>query len=126
MSFTKPTVLVVDDIPDNIKLIHGILSEQYIVRAATSGVKALELVRVEPLPSLILLDVMMPNLDGFQTCCRLKLDPITKDIPVIFVTAKTDTIDEKTGLELGGVDYITKPINADILKLRIKNHVRLI
>lgn len=121
----KPTLLVVDDTPDNIQIIHGILSEQYTIRAATSGEKALKLASTYPLPELILLDVMMPEVDGFETCRRLKRNPITNKIPIIFVTAKTDTIDEQTGFELGAVDYISKPINPAVLKVRIQTHLAL-
>lgn len=121
----KPTLLVVDDTPDNIQIIHGILSEQYTIRAATSGEKALKLASTYPLPELILLDVMMPEVDGFETCRRLKQNPITNKIPIIFVTAKTDTIDEQTGFELGAVDYISKPINPAVLKVRIQTHLAL-
>lgn len=122
---TKPTLLVVDDTPDNIQIIHGILSKQYNIRAATSAKKALKLASTQPLPELILLDVMMPEMDGFETCRRLKRDPVTSKIPVIFVTAKTDTIDEQTGFELGAVDYISKPISPAVLKVRTQTHLAL-
>lgn len=122
---TKPTLLVVDDTPDNIQIIHGILSAHYTIRAATSGEKALKLASTHPLPELILLDVMMPEMDGFETCRRLKRDPVTSKIPVVFVTAKTDTIDEQTGFELGAVDYISKPISPAVLKVRTQTHLAL-
>ncbi|MDH0447091.1 HD domain-containing phosphohydrolase [Shewanella sp. GD04112] len=122
---TKPILLVVDDTPDNIQIIHGILSDQYTIRAATSGEKALKLASTHPLPELILLDVMMPEMDGFETCRRLKRDPVTSKIPVVFVTAKTDTIDEQTGFELGAVDYISKPISPAVLKVRTQTHLAL-
>ncbi|MGL4713024.1 MAG: HD-GYP domain-containing protein [Shewanella sp.] len=122
---TKPIVLVVDDAPDNIQIMHGLLSEQYSIRAATSGAKAIALATLEPIPDLILLDVMMPEMDGFQTCSSLKRNPLTRNIPIIFVTAKTDTIDEHTGFDLGAVDYITKPISPPILKARIQTHLAL-
>ncbi|MGL5025176.1 MAG: HD-GYP domain-containing protein [Shewanella oncorhynchi] len=122
---TKPIVLVVDDAPDNIQIMHGLLSEQYSIRAATSGAKAIALASLEPIPDLILLDVMMPEMDGFQTCSSLKRSPLTRNIPIIFVTAKTDTIDEHTGFDLGAVDYITKPISPPILKARIQTHLAL-
>lgn len=121
----KPILLVVDDTHDNLQIIHGLLSEHYIIRAATSGLKALDLAMHQPMPDLILLDVMMPDMDGFETCRRLKLNPITRHIPVIFVTAKNDTIDEQQGFELGAVDYIAKPISPPILKIRIQTHLTL-
>lgn len=121
----KPTILVVDDTPDNIQIIHGVLSQQYQIRAATSGNKALQLAQIQPRPELILLDVMMPEMDGFEVCRRLKRDPATNNIPVIFVTAKTDSIDERTGFELGAVDYISKPISPSILKVRVETHLAL-
>ncbi|MCH1930838.1 response regulator [Shewanella sp. A25] len=124
-SATKPTLLVVDDTPNNIQIIHGILGSEYNIRAATSGAKALKLAATSPFPDLILLDVMMPEMDGFETCKRLKRDPNTNQIPVIFVTAKTDTIDEQTGFELGAVDYISKPIIPAVLRARTKNHLSL-
>lgn len=121
----KPAILVVDDTPDNIQIIHGILSEKYQIRAATSGSKALQLAQILPRPELILLDVMMPEIDGFEVCRRLKRNPATSSIPVIFVTAKTDSIDERTGFELGAVDYISKPISPSILKVRVETHLAL-
>ncbi len=122
---TKPTLLVADDTPDNIQIIHGILSDKYTIRAATSGTKALQLAATYPLPELILLDVMMPEMDGLETCRRLKADPVTKDIPVIFVSAKTDSGDEQLGFELGAVDYISKPVNPALLKVRCQTHINL-
>jgi putative two-component system response regulator len=121
----KPTILVVDDMPDNIRIIHGVLADKFTVRAATSGQKALELAQMEPLPDLILLDVMMPIMSGFEVCQQLKLDPNTSRIPIIFVTAKTEEWDEQTGLELGAVDYICKPISPAVLTVRVKNQLAL-
>lgn len=122
---TKPIVLVVDDSADNIQILHGLLSDKYSIRAATSGAKALALAAIEPMPDLILLDVMMPEMDGFQTCIRLKHNPLTRHIPIIFVTAKTDILDERTGFELGAVDYISKPVKPAILEARVKTHLTL-
>ncbi|MGL4613205.1 MAG: HD-GYP domain-containing protein [Shewanella sp.] len=122
---SKPLVLVVDDSADNIQIMHGLLCEKYSIRAATSGAKAIALAALEPMPDLILLDVMMPDMDGFQTCSHLKRNPLTRRIPVIFVTAKTDTIDERTGFDLGAVDYISKPISPTILEARIQIHLKL-
>ncbi|MGL5392434.1 MAG: response regulator, partial [Shewanella sp.] len=117
-AMSKPIILVVDDSADNIQILHSLLATKYSIRAATSGAKAIALSTLKPMPDLILLDVMMPDMDGFQTCSRLKRNPLTRSIPIIFVTAKTDIIDERTGFDLGAVDYISKPINPIILEAR--------
>ena len=114
------SILVVDDIADNIQILIGLLSPEYRVLAATSGMKALSLAQKSPQPEMILLDIMMPEMDGFEVCRRLKSDPTTKHIPIIFVTAKTEEVDESLGFELGAVDYITKPYNPAIVKTRVK------
>ena len=119
-------ILVVDDAPINIDVITGILSETYRVLAATSGEKALKIASTEHLkPDLILLDIMMPEMDGLEVCQRLKDNPDTESIPVIFLTAKTEVDDVTAGLELGAVDYIAKPVNPAILKARVKTQLRL-
>lgn len=120
----KQTILVVDDTPENIDVLKGILASEYVVRAATSGALALKLVEKKP-PDLILLDVMMPEMDGYEVCRRLKSDDRTAQIPVIFVTAKTETEDEQAGFELGAVDYIAKPVNLAIVQARVKTHLAL-
>ncbi|MFS2136597.1 response regulator [Duganella sp. Dugasp56] len=121
----EATVLVVDDIATNIKVIAGMLAEDgYGVKVAISGKKALEITPVHR-PDLILLDIMMPEMDGFEVCRRLKADPATADIPVIFLTAKDQTGDIVGGLELGAVDYVTKPVDPAILKARLRTHLRL-
>lgn len=107
----KAAVLIVDDTPDTLQLISGLLKETYRLKVANSGEKALKLAATAPIPDLILLDVMMPGMDGYEVCQRLKADPLTERIPVIFLTARADVDDEKRGLELGAVDYITKPIS---------------
>lgn len=104
----KPTVLVVDDTPENLQLMNGLLRGHYKVRLANSGALALELALQAPQPDLILLDIMMPDLDGYEVCIRLKADPATQDIPVIFLTALSQEIDQKRGFLDGCVDYITK------------------
>ncbi|USD36158.1 HD-GYP domain-containing protein [Ferrimonas sp. SCSIO 43195] len=121
----NPVILVVDDNPDNINLLSSVLRNDYKVKAATSGHKALEIVARTPRPDMILLDVMMPKMDGYQVCERLKKDPTTAHIPVIFVTAKIAVEDETRGLELGAVDYITKPINPSLVRARVHTHLAL-
>ncbi|MCC5871256.1 MAG: two-component system response regulator [Gammaproteobacteria bacterium] len=120
----RATILVVDDTPENIDVLVGILGEDYQVRAARGGEQALKLVRKAP-PDLILLDVMMPGVDGFEVCRRLKEDFTTRHIPIIFVTAKIAMQDELAGLELGAVDYITKPVSPPIVRARVRTHLAL-
>ncbi|ABV37471.1 two-component response regulator [Shewanella sediminis HAW-EB3] len=121
----KPTLLVVDDTPANISLLREILKDQYKVKIATNGVKALEVAVSKPAPELILLDIMMPEMDGYQVCERLKGDEATRDIPIIFLTAKAEVIDETKGLAMGAVDYITKPISPPIVLERVKTQLTL-
>ncbi|WP_114787059.1 response regulator [Vibrio tetraodonis] len=121
----KQIVLVVDDTPDNIDVMSGILRPDYKVKAALSGAKALKIAASTPKPEIILLDVMMPEMDGYEVCKRLKADSITADIPIIFVTAMNAEEDETYGLELGAVDYITKPVRPSIVKARIKTQLAL-
>src|SRR5664279_2075553 len=102
----KKTVLLVDDAPANIQIVNSILKDLYKIRIATSGAKALELAKVTPLPDLVLLDVMMPEMDGYEVCARLKSDPETRDMPVIFLTGQTEVEDETKGFGVGAVDYI--------------------
>jgi cyclic di-GMP phosphodiesterase len=118
------TILVVDDTPENIDILRGILKEQYVIKAATRGGKALEIARTTPV-DLVLLDIMMPEMDGYEVCRALKEDEATKRIPVIFVTALHETGDETSGFEAGAVDYITKPINAAVVQARVKTHLAL-
>jgi phosphoserine phosphatase RsbU/P len=121
----KKTVLVVDDAPANIQVVNSILKDTYKIRIATNGAKALELVGVAPPPDLILLDIMMPGMDGYEVCTRLKDDPGTKDIPVIFLTGQTETADETRGFEVGAVDYIHKPFSPAVVKARVQTHLVL-
>ena len=121
----KATILVVDDTPENIDVLAGLLSEEYSIRVAMNGEKALELAAQQPVPDLILLDVMMPGMDGYEVCRRLKADPATAGIPVIFATAKTEVDDETKGFETGAVDYLTKPISPPIVLARVKTHIAL-
>lgn len=120
---TKPTLLVVDDSPDNLTLLNELLKDDYKVKLANSGEKALKLAQSGKLPDLILLDIMMPVMDGFEVCRQLMLSPATWHIPVIFLTAKVSVEDEKRGFDLGAVDYITKPISPPIVMARVKNHL---
>ena len=122
---SRPIVLVVDDTPENIDVLNGILSGEYTVRVATSGERALAVARGEPKPDVILLDVMMPGMDGYEVCRRLKADETTARIPVIFVSAMNEVEDETRGLELGAVDYIAKPVNAAIVRARVRTHLAL-
>ncbi len=121
----KPTVLVVDDTPENLFLVSNLLKDNYKVKVANNGDKALRISHSETPPDLILLDIMMPEMDGYEVCKRLKLNTTTKDIPIIFLTAKTDPEDEEKGLDVGAVDYISKPINPRILIARVNAHIHL-
>ena len=121
----RQTILVVDDTPDNIALLSALLKDRYKVRAANNGERALAIAAGQPRPDLILLDIMMPGMDGYEVCERLKIDPHTADIPVIFLTAKVQVEDEEFGLRLGAVDYITKPISPPIVLARVETHLTL-
>ncbi|MBQ4890395.1 two-component system response regulator [Shewanella sp. MMG014] len=120
----KATILAIDDTATNIEVVKGVLSDDYLIQAALSGKVALKIIDKRK-PDLILLDVMMPEMDGYQVCQHLKSQDETKDIPIIFLTAKVQEEDETKGLALGAVDYITKPISPAILKERVKNHLLL-
>jgi putative two-component system response regulator len=121
----RPTVLVVDDATQNLSLMVGLLCDQYEVRVARNGLQALEIARSTMPPDLILLDVVMPEMDGYTVCRQLKSHPRTADIPVIFLTAKNEVEDEQQGFSLGAADYITKPISAAIMLARVKTHLAL-
>lgn len=121
----KPRVLIVDDTPENIRLLMSYLGKTCNVQAATSGAKALEFARASPAPDLILLDVMMPGMSGYDVCEELKRCENTRSIPVIFVTGLNDVEDEKRGLDLGAADYISKPFHADLVRARVGNHLEL-
>lgn len=123
-SMDKATILAVDDTPENLDVVKGILGNEYIVKAATSGPMALKIVEKQP-PDLVLLDIMMPEMDGYEVCERLKANPATAGIPVIFLTAKDQDTDEAKGFALGAADYIQKPVNALILQSRTRTHVQL-
>ncbi len=119
------TILAVDDTPENLVLLGDILGPLFRVRVANSGERALRVAGTEPRPDLILLDVMMPEMDGYMVLARLREDPATRDIPVIFVTALDSTESEEKGLELGAVDYITKPLRPSIVLARVRTHLEL-
>jgi signal transduction histidine kinase len=120
----KPTVLIVDDNPGNLSVLGSILTENgYIPCFTTSGSMALAYIKVK-IPNLILLDVMMPDMDGFEVCRRLQQDATLAEIPIIFLTAKTEKDDVITGLELGAVDYVTKPFNSKELLTRVNTHIK--
>lgn len=121
----RQTILIVDDTPDNITLLSTLLKERYKTKVATNGERALKVAATNPPPDLILLDIMMPGMDGYEVCQRLKANAETSDIPVIFLTAKAQAEDEEKGLKLGAVDYITKPISPPIVLARIETHLNL-
>ncbi|MFV0421557.1 hybrid sensor histidine kinase/response regulator [Oleidesulfovibrio sp.] len=126
---THPTerliILAVDDIPANLSVLHGILSDEFTLLTATNGKDALELAAGENPPDLILLDVMMPGMDGYQVCRALKQLPATKNIPIIFVTSLDDADNEDKGLRLGAVDYVLKPFSPLVIKARVQTHLAL-
>jgi putative two-component system response regulator len=123
--YPSATVLVVDDTPDNLMLIAELLKDKYRVKAANSGEKALRLLQADPLPDLILLDIMMPGLSGYDVAEQLKLDARIRHIPIIFLTSMTATEDEIRGLSLGAADYITKPIIPPVLMARVETQIKL-
>ncbi|MBF0264731.1 MAG: two-component system response regulator [Gammaproteobacteria bacterium] len=125
MTDKKQKILIVDDTPENIELLRQLLKQDYTVIAAINGEKALKLAHGSSKPDMILLDIMMPGMDGYEVCTRLKEDPDTCEIPVIFITALTQTGHEAKGLELGAVDYITKPFEPLLVKSRIHNQLEL-
>jgi putative two-component system response regulator len=120
----RSTILVVDDSPDNLSLISGLLKDLYKLKVANNGEKAIKIAQTDSKPDLILLDIMMPGLSGYDVCKMLKADTATRDIPIIFLTAMAGAEDEKKGLELGGADYITKPISPPILLARVKTQLQ--
>ncbi|MGJ8693014.1 MAG: HD-GYP domain-containing protein [Thalassotalea sp.] len=121
----KQTVLVVDDTPENIDILAGILKDEFKIKVAISGERALEIASSEQAPDIILLDVMMPGMDGWEVCKRLKSNFKTRHIPVIFITAKMEISDELEGFELGAADYITKPVSPPVVKARVRTHLAL-
>src|SRR5262249_34657188 len=125
MSGRRGTILVVDDSPENLTVLGELLQGDYRVIAANSGRRALQLAVGQPRPDLILLDIMMPEMDGYEVLEKLQADPRSRDIPVIFVTAMSAAEDEEWGLSLGAVDYITKPLKPSIVLARVRTHMEL-
>src|SRR5437899_4592588 len=120
---THKLILIVDDTPLNIGVISGALTDFYKTKVATNGEKALALAGAEEKPDLILLDVMMPGMDGYEVCSRLKADPSTREIPVIFLTGQTGAEDETRGFDVGAVDYVHKPFSPAVVKARVRSHI---
>src|SRR5271170_3575479 len=125
MNAEAKTLLLVDDEPANIQIVNSILKDIYKTRIATNGVKALELANQDPAPDLILLDVKMPEMDGYEVCARLKSADRTRNIPVIFLTGQTEIDDETKGYEVGAVDYIHKPFSPAVVQARVRTHLVL-
>jgi len=121
----KRVVLIVDDTPTNVAVVSGVLKDSFRTKVATNGEKALAVATAAEKPDLILLDVTMPGMDGYEVCRRLKDIPATRDIPIIFLTAKTDEADEEKGFDVGGVDYIHKPFSAPIVLARVRTQLAL-
>jgi len=122
---TQKLILIVDDTPLNIGVISGALKDSYKTKVATNGEKALALASAEEKPDLILLDIMMPGMDGYEVCSRLKADPATSEIPIIFLTGQTSAEDETRGFEVGAVDYVHKPFSPAVVKARVRSHILL-
>jgi adenylate cyclase len=118
-------VLIVDDTPTNVAVVSGVLKDSFRIKVATHGEKALAIATGADKPDLILLDVMMPGMDGYEVCRRLKDNPATRNIPIIFLTAKTAEVDEEKGFDVGGVDYIHKPFSAPIVLARVRTQLAL-
>lgn len=118
----RPTVLIVDDTPDNLTLLSNLLKDKYQTKVATSGATALQIIASAKV-DLILLDIMMPDMDGIETCRRLKADPASAAIPVVFLTAKSLQEDELLGRSVGAVDFLRKPVNPDLLFTRVAAHL---
>lgn len=118
------TILLVDDTPANIKVLNTALKEQYQTKIATNGEKALQIANRDPAPDLILLDIMMPKMDGFEVCKRLKSSEVTKDIPIVFLSGKDSAADRSKGLSLGAIDFIEKPIDVSQVCLWVEHHLK--
>lgn len=124
VSTKRPTILVIDDEPFNLSLLDEVLNKNYTIQKASNGPEALELAFANP-PDLILIDVMMPHMDGFEVCRQLKKDTSTMHVPVIFITAKNEIRDEELGFAVGASDFIHKPISAPIVAARVRTHLKI-
>ena len=122
---TQKTILVVDDNPSNLAILTGTLKDSYKTKVAKDGQKAMDIVKGTQAPDLILLDIMMPGMDGYEVCRRLKSDHTTRDIPIIFVSAKSGLMDEAKGLMLGAADFIMKPVDPTLLLTRVRVHLAI-
>lgn len=125
MTENKPRIMIVDDVTENLKILIELLKDDYKLIPLKSGEKALQKLTQDPLPDLILLDIVMPDMDGYELCKRLKDDSRTKDIPVIFITAVSEVMDDAKAFELGAVDYVPKPFNPLTVKARVSTHIKL-
>lgn len=125
MAYGKQTILIVDDVATDIQMLANALQEDYQILVSIKGEAAIDIARSTNKPDLILLDIMMPDVDGYQICKQLKSDPETMGIPIVFVTALQKNDDQERGLNLGAVDYITKPFHLPIVKARVRNHMLL-
>ncbi len=121
----KPTVMIVDDAAENLRILIELLKDDYRLIPLKSGKVALGKLTQDPLPDLVLLDIVMPEMDGYELCSRLKADPRTKEIPVIFITAVSEVMDDAKAFELGAVDYVPKPFNPLTVKARVNTHIKL-
>ena len=119
------TVLVVDDMPENLQILSAMLKERYKVKVASSGERALRILAADPVPDLVLLDIVMPGMDGYEVCRRMQADPRLEQVPIIFVTARSESEDEARGLEMGAVDYLSKPVNPVVALARVRTHLSL-
>ncbi len=121
----KPIVMIVDDVAENLKILIELLKDEYQLIPVKSGKTALEKLARDPLPDLALLDIVMPDMDGYELCAKLKAGSRTKDIPVIFITAVSEAMDDAKAFELGAVDYVPKPFNPHTVKARVNTHIKL-
>ncbi|WP_418179893.1 diguanylate cyclase domain-containing protein [Aliarcobacter lanthieri] len=125
MEYRKPTILIVDDMTTNLLILSDLLKDEYAIKVAKSGTKALEILNISNEIDLVLLDIEMPDINGYDVCRKLKNNNKTKNLPIVFITAKNSEEDEEFALNLGAIDYIKKPFNKDIVKIRLKNHINL-
>ncbi|MDJ0624472.1 MAG: response regulator, partial [Desulfocapsaceae bacterium] len=121
----KPRVMIVDDAVENLQILIELLKDDYHLIPLKNGETALQKLAEDPLPDLVLLDIVMPDMDGYELCESLKADPRTKDIPVIFITAVSEVMDDAKAFELGAVDYVPKPFNPLTVKARVSTHIKL-